>query len=85
MGGFGTWCALELFKKKIQNFFYEERNEELGIIAAGNIYDFFLNNFGDIIYNKALDEAKVWFTKRIEDIEIDYDLLYRDRARKNYE
>lgn len=63
--------------KEIQNFFEEERDEKIGIIASGKVLDFFLENLGNQIYNKALDDVRVWFTKRIEDIGIDFDLLYK--------
>ena len=63
--------------KEIQDFFYEEREEKIGIIAAENILDFFLGNLGIRIYNKALNDARVWFSKRMEDLEMDYDLLYK--------
>jgi uncharacterized protein (DUF2164 family) len=63
--------------KEIQNFFEEERDEKIGIIASGKVLDFFLENLGNQIYNKALDDARVWFTKRMEDISIDFDLLYK--------
>lgn len=63
--------------KEIQNFFEEERDEKIGIIASGKVLDFFLKNLGNQIYNKALDDARVWFTKRMEDISIDFDLLYK--------
>lgn len=63
--------------KEIQNFFYEEKEESIGIIAAENLLDFFIENLGNKIYNKALDDAKVWFIKRMDIIEIDYDLLYQ--------
>ncbi len=63
--------------EEIQFFFQEERGEEIGIIAAGKVLDFFKDNLGNTFYNKALDDAKIWFTRRIEDIEIDYDLMYK--------
>ncbi|MCX9078793.1 MAG: DUF2164 family protein [Candidatus Methanoperedens sp.] len=62
---------------EIQNFFHEERNEEIGIIAAETVLDFFLENLGTFIRNKTLDEAKIWFSKRMEDIEADFDILYK--------
>ena len=67
----------QILLKEIQNFFYEERKEQIGIIAAENMLDFFIENLGNRIYNKALDDAKVWFSKRMEDVGIDNDLLYR--------
>lgn len=62
---------------EIQDFFHEERNEEIGIIAAETVLEFFLENLGTFMYNKSLDEAKTWFCKRMEDIEVDYDILYK--------
>ncbi|HEY8391936.1 MAG TPA: DUF2164 domain-containing protein [Capillibacterium sp.] len=63
--------------QEVQTFFYHEREENLGVIAAENILDFFLNNLGTVIYNKALDEARVWFSKKMEILENDFDLLYQ--------
>ena len=65
------------FINDIQNFFLEERNEEIGIIASEIVLEFFLENLGISIYNKSLDEAKIWFSKRMEDIEVDFDVLYK--------
>ena len=67
----------ELLKEQIQEFFREERGEEIGVIASEAVLDFFMENLGDRIYNKALDDSKIWFTERLQDIEIDYDLLYQ--------
>ena len=67
----------EILIRQIQCFFEEERSEEIGIIAAQEVLDFFLDDLGEDIYNKALDDARNWFSKRIEDIDIDYDLLYK--------
>ncbi len=63
--------------KEIQAYFSEERDEQIGIIAAGKLLDFFLENLGNKIYNKALDDARVWFRQRIENLDLDYDLLYK--------
>lgn len=62
---------------EIQYFFEEERDEEIGTIAAEEMFDFFMDIIGNKMYNKALNDSKIWFTKRMEDIELDYDLLYR--------
>ncbi len=63
--------------KEIQNFFQNERDEDIGIIAAGKVLDFFINILGVYIHNKSLDQTKKWITQRLEDIEIDYDMLYK--------
>jgi len=62
---------------EIQNFFDEERGEEIGIIAAEEVLEFFMDNLGGKIYNKALDDARIWTKKRLEDIDIDYNMLYK--------
>jgi uncharacterized protein (DUF2164 family) len=43
--------------KQIINYFASERNEEIGIIAAGDILDFILATFSDLIRNNTLDEV----------------------------
>ena len=63
--------------KEIQRFFAEEKGETIGIIAAENLLDFFLENLGLKVYNKALDDVRSWFSKRMEMVEVDYDLLYQ--------
>ncbi|WP_083900138.1 DUF2164 domain-containing protein [Orenia marismortui] len=63
---------------EIQGFFYDERGEEIGIIAGESVLDFFLEELGSLIYNKALDDSKLWFSNKLENIEIDYDLLYQN-------
>ena len=68
-------------KKKMQEeiiyFFQEEREEELGIIGAETILDFFLAVLGETIYNKALDDVKLWLTRNVENMESDYYALYK--------
>ncbi len=62
---------------EIQRFFYTERDEEIGIIAAEDVLEFFMENIGKTVYNRALDDAKIWRMKRNEEIELDYDILYK--------
>ena len=62
---------------EIQTFFHEERDEELGVIAAETVLDFMMENIGKYAYNKALDDAKGWFQQRLEDLYIDYSLMYK--------
>lgn len=50
----------------IISFFQTERDEEIGIIAAENILDFFLQNTGAQIYNKGLEDAKDFVKERLE-------------------
>lgn len=68
-------------KKKLQEeiiyFFQEERDEKLGVIGSETILDFFLDVLGETIYNKALDDVKLWLTKNVENMESDYYALYK--------
>ncbi|CAH2714231.1 hypothetical protein BACCIP111895_01392 [Neobacillus rhizosphaerae] len=43
---------------EIQRFFYEERDEEIGLIAAENAYEFFKNQLGPHFYNEAIRDAR---------------------------
>lgn len=63
--------------EKIQRFFGQERDEVIGIIAAEAVLDFFLETLGKDIRNHTLEEAKYWFSKRIEDLEGDFETLYK--------
>lgn len=69
-------------KKKLQEeivyFFQEEWDEELGIIGAETVLDFFLDVLGETIYNKALDDARLWLSRTVENAESDYYALYKD-------
>jgi len=62
---------------EIQNFYKKERGEDLGLIGAEVILDFFLEGLGNVIYNKALDDSKQWFSKVVNDMEFEFDQLYR--------
>lgn len=68
-------------KKRMQEeiiyFFKEERDEDLGIIGSETILDFFVDMLGETIYNKALDDVKLWLTRNVENMESDYYALYK--------
>lgn len=60
---------------KIIIFFKKERNEEIGMIAAEEVLDCVLEEIGENIYNKGIQDAKNLFKSRIEDIEVELDLM----------
>ena len=62
----------------IKRYFQEEREEVVGDLAAGLLLDFVVEHVGAHIYNQALADAKVWFEKKLEGLEIDYSLLMKD-------
>lgn len=61
--------------KEVVGFFQDERGEEIGVIAAEHVLDFFLQTIGEEIYKKALKDAKKLLRERIEDLEIELDML----------
>jgi len=74
------WDVLSRERRKaciaeIITFFKEERSEQIGIIAAGEILDFFLQTIGGDIYNKGVDDSKELLQKRMYDLEVDLDVL----------
>lgn len=63
--------------EEIVYYFETEREEKLGIIGSEKILDFFMDSLGVLIYNRALDDAKRWHDKRMEDVEADFYSLYK--------
>jgi uncharacterized protein (DUF2164 family) len=59
----------------IKVYFDEERDEDLGDLAAGLILDFFLEKVGPAVYNQGLRDARAWFERRMQDLEVDYGSL----------
>lgn len=65
---------------QIISFFRNERNEEIGVIAAGNILDMFLEKIGMQLYNKGVDDTNDFFKKRFEENEIDLEATLKKSA-----
>ncbi|PIZ95357.1 MAG: DUF2164 domain-containing protein [Candidatus Magasanikbacteria bacterium CG_4_10_14_0_2_um_filter_33_14] len=63
------------YVSKIITFFAEERDEEIGVIAAGEVLDFFLENFTKPIYNKGIEEAKEMIKEKMDDLSVDLDTM----------
>jgi uncharacterized protein (DUF2164 family) len=63
--------------KEIISYFYDEKGETIGVIAAGNTLDFFLDTVGPGIYNKAIEDIKLLVRKEMEGFEVELDLLKR--------
>lgn len=65
-------------KQEIHAYYLEERGEDIGIIHQNGLYDLFMEKLAPIIYNRALDDAKYWYSRRMEDVESDYYELYKE-------
>lgn len=55
----------------IQRFFYEERDEEIGIIAAENVLEFFQEYLGPHFYNEGIKNARNLIEQKMASIEED--------------
>lgn len=62
--------------REIVSYFKTEKDQEIGILAAEDILDFFLEALHKDIYNKAIEEAKITVKQSLENLDIDLDLLF---------
>lgn len=53
----------------IQRYFDENFPEAIGDLPAGLLLNFFLEEIGPVIYNRAIADAQARLTKRISDLE----------------
>jgi uncharacterized protein (DUF2164 family) len=61
--------------KQVITYFKTKRDQEIGVIAAEDILDFFLEALSEEIYNKAINDSKTTIKQTFENLEIDLDLL----------
>ena len=66
--------------KEIISYFHTERNETIGVIAAGNMLDFFLENIAPDVYNKGIEDAKKMLKNQLEGWDVEFDLLKRQKG-----
>lgn len=67
--------------RQIQDFYQENFDEEIGLIKAQMIFEYFVGLIGDDIYNQALDDASGYFKKQLGEIQLYYYDLYRGNRR----
>ena len=63
---------------EIRAFYQDVRGEDVGMIEERQVLDLFCEQLAPIVYNKALDDALRWMKGQMENIEVDYYLLYKD-------
>ncbi|HPH78938.1 MAG TPA: DUF2164 domain-containing protein [bacterium] len=61
--------------REIINYFATERDEEIGVIAAEELLDFFQQNLHDEIYNQAVNDTKKTVKDSLDGLQIDLDLM----------
>ena len=62
---------------EIKAFYLDERGEEIGMIEQMQLLELFEQRLAPIIYNKALDDAKQWFSQMMENVDSDFYSLYK--------
>lgn len=75
-----TWERLSdeeknLAKEELILFFENERNEKIGVVAAEEIINFFLQSIGSKLYNKGINDAKKVLRNRVDELNYDLDDL----------
>jgi uncharacterized protein (DUF2164 family) len=65
----------ETLTREITTYFKTEREIEIGVIAATDILDFFLEALVPDIYNQAINDSKNTIKQNFDNIEIDLDQL----------
>ncbi|MEI7690390.1 MAG: DUF2164 family protein [bacterium] len=77
----------EDLKRKYLNdiiaFFQDIRGEEIGFLAAEEVLDFFTETMGEEIYRMAIKDSKKLLKERLEDIDIELDLLSPEKTQKS--
>ncbi len=74
------WDLLSKEKRKsvideIIRFFENERDEEIGMLAAEEVLDCVLENAALEIYRSGVEDSKKLLQKKFEDLSIDLDVL----------
>ena len=54
--------------EKIKEYFYKERGEEIGDLAAVLLLDFFMEELGPYIYNIGVYDSYEYIGDRVEDL-----------------
>ena len=67
----------EKLNEEIKAFYLDERGEEIGMIEQMQLLELFEQKMAPIIYNKALDDAKQWFSQMMENVDSDFYSLYK--------
>lgn len=53
---------------EIKTFFYEERDEEIGDLAASIVLDFFIDRIAPEFYNQGIFDSYKYMSEKAEDL-----------------
>ncbi len=68
----------EKMQEEIKAFYLDVRGEEIGMIEQMHLMELFEEKLAPIIYDRALDDAKLWFGQMMENMDSDYYALYKN-------
>ena len=68
----------EKLNDEIKAFYLDVRGEEIGMIDQMQSLELFEQKMAPVIYNKALDDAKRWFSQMTDNLDSDYYALYKE-------
>lgn len=68
----------KLATKAIVDYFAIEKGETIGVIAAEDLLDMFLQNSGKFLYNKGLEDAKTITRNQFEILDMEIEIQKRD-------
>ncbi len=56
----------------IERYFQEERDEKIGNIAAGALLNYFLEEFGPLVYNQAVADVQERLRMRVDELDVEF-------------
>ena len=68
----------EKLKEEIRAFYLDQRGEEPGIIEQLRLLDLFVEKLAPVVYNKALDGARQWYSVMMDHMDSDFYALYKN-------
>lgn|GEM_PF-1040556 len=63
----------------IADFFLDEWDEDIGVIKQEAVLDLFTEELAPMVYNKALDDARLWYSRKQDDLATDFEILYQEQ------
>jgi uncharacterized protein (DUF2164 family) len=64
----------------LEGFFLEEFETELSTFRADQLLDFLLEALGPAIYNQAVQDARIFMQRKLDDLEGDVSVPWRPRG-----
>ncbi len=70
--------------KDIVDYYTTEHDEEIGVIKAEDILDFFLETLHPHIHNNAIEEAKSEVKNKFDELDVDLELLRKEKTNEAF-